>query len=61
MAIKQKVRRIRRGQVVIFLGYDGMRYTAHIESVRRGVAKLLYLIDGDPVIAYVDDSERIIG
>ena len=53
-----------RGKVVIFHAFDGKDYTAHVEKVRNGVAKLLYqprLRDGSRpwAYAYVDDINRI--
>lgn len=53
-----------RGKVVIFKGYDGNRYTAHVERVRHGVATLLYQVntrDGkrEWVTGYTEDLARI--
>ena len=53
-----------RGRIVIFSAYDGKDYTAHVEKVKNGVAKLLYQVmcaDGRKawVNAYIDDAARI--
>ena len=53
-----------KGRVVRFHGFDGKDYTAHVEKVHGGVAKLLYQAyktDGERVWvnAYVSDINRI--
>ena len=54
----------RRGDIVIFHGFDGKDYTAHVErGVKRGAVKILYFprADREPVITFVDDPSRIVG
>lgn len=52
-----------KGRLVIFHGFDGLKYTAHIENVRNGVAKLLYQAQTPQgkmwATAYVQDPARI--
>lgn len=55
----RKINTALKGQIVIFSGFDGNEYTAHVESVRKGVAKLLYQVRGEWVNAYLEDGARI--
>lgn len=52
-----------RGRVVIFSGFDGKEYVAHVEKVAKGCAKLLYQAwighKKEWVTAYVTDASRI--
>lgn len=59
----RKINTALKGQVVVFSGFDGNEYTAHVESVRKGVAKLLYQVNSPEgkkwVNAYLQDGARI--
>jgi hypothetical protein len=62
--MEKRIPQARAQTVVIFHGYDGKDYTAHVESVRKGVAKLLYKVtrhDGSTewINAYISDPSRI--
>lgn len=49
------------GSVVVFKGFDGKDYTAHIDKVAHGVAVILYFVNGQQVRSYIQDRSRLIG
>ena len=60
--MRNRLSLFKRGDLVIFHRFDGQDYTAHVEQrVTRGVIKILYLVKGQPVTAYVSDPSRIVG
>ena len=61
-AATKRVRATLAGSAVIFLGYDGNRYAAYVEAVRKGVAVISYRVAGfdSRVTAYISDPDRLI-
>lgn len=59
----RRITRALAGQAVVFHGYDGRDYSAHVAKVRKGVAVVRYTvavrgITGE-VVAYITDSARL--
>ena len=58
----KKIRASLAGSAVIFLGFDGNRYAAYVEALRKGVATISYRVAGfdSRVAAYISDPDRLI-